>query len=126
LARDFTISTSGQNRRAAGVIATGGGQGDAVRAGIDDDGDAVAPVEPVHERGHGLLEQREFVQAVHGAGNVDEENEVGGGPLAFLDFPALDGDPDELVAGGPRALRSVHGGRGELGGGERFHGVAIH
>ncbi len=85
------------------MIAIGGGQNETAGAGVGDEGDAVFFIELFDEQAQAFFDQREFVRLVHGAGDIDEEDEVAVA-LFETDFFALDADAGEAVLRLPGAI----------------------
>ena len=101
------------------LVAGSGGEDEVGGAGVGDDGDAVFFVELFDEEAEAFFDEREFVGLVHGAGDIDEEDEVAVA-LFEADFFALDADAGEAVLGLPGAVGDfdVDGeGMGGVGGG---------
>ena len=67
------------------------------------------------QQAEGALHERELVGRRHGAGDVEQEDEVAGRQLARVDAAALQADEHEAMVAGP--------GRGHLRGGDR-EGIA--
>ena len=82
----------------------------AAAAGIDDDPHAVLLAELVDEQAEALLQEREPVRGLHGAGHVDEKDEVARRAFVFRDLAAFEPDADEPVRGRPRAGGDFHRG----------------
>ena len=76
-------------------------------AGIDDDRDPVARVQPVGEQGQRALHQRQFVGLVHRSGDVDQEDEVGRRPRPPRQVVAAQADAEQPRIGVPRRRRHV-------------------
>ena len=101
------------------LVAGGGGKDEAGGAGVGDDGDAIFFVELFDEEAEAFFDEGEFVRLVHGAGDIDEEDEVAVA-LFEADFFALDADAGEAVLRLPGAVGDfdVDGeGMGGVGGG---------
>ena len=73
-------------------------------AGIDDDRNTVVFVQAVDQHPQPPLDQGQFVVGVHGTGNVYQEHQVAGGPVA-VQFLALQPDSHQPVLPVPRTLR---------------------
>ena len=58
------------------LVAGGGRQHHPVRAGIDHQGHPVACAQLPHQERQGLLQERQLVRVPHGAGDIDEEDQV--------------------------------------------------
>ena len=66
-----------------------------------------------HQEPDALLDQRQTIRRAHAAGDVDEENKVGGAAFFPRDFPGFERHPGQPMEGLPRRLREVrlHGKR---------------
>jgi hypothetical protein len=77
----------------------------------------------VDEEFEGAFDQGEFVGVVHGAGDIDEEDQVSRREASEVYFLPLESNAEETVGGVPGAVGEV-GGNGE-GGGALGSGVVV-
>ncbi len=78
-------------------------------AGIGDDRHRVRRLQLADQEAEGALQERQLVRRVHGAGDVDEEDEVGGRFVRRHHVEALDADMQELRALVPRRRHDGYG-----------------
>ena len=88
------------------LVARGGRQHDLVAVGIGNEGDAVLGAGLVREGAEGVFHHRQFVAAIHGAGHVHQEHEVGRRQRGLAHLFGLDADADQL---GAAAEGGIHG-----------------
>ena len=82
--------------------------GPARGAGIDNDCDPVVFTELIDEPLQSPLDQRQFVRVVHGAGDIDQEDEVAGRSSGLVDRPGGDADPRQPMPGIPRTVSDLN------------------